>query len=321
MSLIQKIIDKLYREPRDFKIISEKYGGKENYMKILQGEAEMRKFAINNLEFPDLEILNYKPSINLNLLTGEKFIHQALFCAYSFLKHLSKKELLNYRINIFDDGSLNENAICILKSKSKNFNVISKEESLSKVEKLLPHDKFPFIHKKLMIYPIIKKMIYTHINNKGINPILDSDMLFVKRPDYFINWLNNYQSENNETFFIQDCQRCYGYSDNLINKLAIGIVPEKINGGLYSFNSEKFSFDRLENYIHNLELAEGKFYYLEQALIAIISSEYKNQIIASSNDYIVFPTKEQILNQEGVLQHYVDISKEWYFKEAWRKII
>ena len=41
--------------------------------------------------------------------------------------------------------------------------------------------------------------------------------------------------------------------------------------------------------------------------------------IAVSNEYIVYPTQQQqVQNKIGVLHHFVDLSKKWYFMSAWK---
>jgi len=42
--------------------------------------------------------------------------------------------------------------------------------------------------------------------------------------------------------------------------------------------------------------------------------------VASKSEYIVLPTEEQVDNQTGTLHHYVNESKEVYFKKAWKML-
>jgi hypothetical protein len=43
--------------------------------------------------------------------------------------------------------------------------------------------------------------------------------------------------------------------------------------------------------------------------------------ILPGDEYIVNPVAEAIENQIGILHHYVDLSKERYFKQAWRRYL
>ena len=73
--------------------------------------------------------------------------------------------------------------------------------------------------------------------------------------------------------------------------------------------------------ISELEAAEGPNYFLEQALISLLASAYHHPVLAPVEDYIVYPKPDQISKGAGVLQHYVDVSKEGYFKKAWKTVL
>ena len=64
---------------------------------------------------------------------------------------------------------------------------------------------------------------------------------------------------------------------------------------------------------------EGTNYYLEQALVAMLSAR-KAPLVMPKSNYITSPTRQQVADGDGVLQHYVADSKPWYFREAWRRV-
>ena len=51
----------------------------------------------------------------------------------------------------------------------------------------------------------------------------------------------------------------------------------------------------------------------------MLIGEVKSTILPADEN-IVNPSTKAIEGQEGKLHHYVDLSKEGYFKQAWKKI-
>lgn len=49
---------------------------------------------------------------------------------------------------------------------------------------------------------------------------------------------------------------------------------------------------------------------IQQALTAMIVGD-QEAVVGPEKDYVVYPSKEDIMNKKGILHHYVDVSKEW----------
>jgi len=318
MSVLGKLIYKFYHQPRGRREIIKKFGGEASYNLMVEGELGMKKYALNEL------ILDKKVSrnglIKLNNLTGEKFIHQSLFCIQSFFKHLTEEEASRFSVHFYDDGSLTPETKQILAERFSSIHLISYEKSIGFTHKNIPEEKYPFIYKKLRDYPQIKKLIFLHGDNTGMNTCIDSDMLFMKKPQQYLNWIFDNWNKPDKTFCILDIYRSYGYSDDIINEIWPSGVKNNINVGLYALDSKLIDIDLMEHLIKCFEAKPGSSYYIEQ-LITGIFLEKQQLEIAPREEYIVYPTTEQVLSQAGILQHYVDASKEWYFKEAWKKFI
>lgn len=68
--------------------------------------------------------------------------------------------------------------------------------------------------------------------------------------------------------------------------------------------------------MNTLEEKEGSSYYLEQALTAMLIGEQKS-IVLDKDKYKVNPS----LRDTTALHHYVDLSKKYYYTQAWKKLI
>jgi len=318
MSLLGKLLYQLYYQPLQRKHTFKKFGGKDNYNAIIRAEQDMKKYALEHLQ---MEQLSSTGKIKINLLTGEKYLHQSLFCVYSLFKQISDFEKADISVCFYDDGSLTPDLLALLAAKYPFIKVICQRTSRKNVDSILPNANYPFIHKKLDNFQLIKKLVYIHAGNSGLNCFFDSDMLFVKKPAELMKWLYENADRREHAFGIFDVMRSYGYTNDEINAVYPPGVVRNINSGLYAIHSEEIDFDLVENLLKGFECGYGPNYYQEQLITAIILERSKGLHIAPQSDFIVMPSKEQTINQHGVLHHYVAESKEWYFKAGWRQIL
>ena len=319
MSILGKLIYSLYYKPKGKKAIIQKFGGKESYMAMLAAEREMRSYALNDLMIPGN--FNDSGSFKINFLTGDQFIHQTLFCTYSFFRFLDQDEIANFSVNYYSDGTLSPELVSILRKRFPTIRIINSDETDKTLTDHLPQSKFPYLNKNVRRFPLFKKLIYPNLNNEGLLVFFDSDMLFLRRPSELLNWI--YQAERNtdRAFCIQDVQRSYGYSDEEIAHVWPKAIEHDINSGLYALHSKNLDWSFFETLLQKFEVSYGSHYYMEQLMTAIMLERSPDLFVAPKSDYIVFPLKEQVDNQVGTLHHYVNESKEYYFKEGWRRQI
>ena len=251
-----------------------------------------------------------QPDLAIWFLTGKKFWYQTLFC----IKSLLESSQQDFLIHICDDGSLDTQLIDKIRTQVPFIQIHTKAEIETRLEQSIPRAAFPYLWHKRAVYPHIKKLSDIHAGSTGWKLVLDSDMLFFQRPDLMIQWLEN----PDRPFHIFDTQNAYGYSFALMGELTGAPISEKLNVGMIGLQSESIDWAKLENWAQTLETREGTSYYLEQALSAMLVAQQQPALTGPATEYIVMPSKEQVLGKQGTLHHYVDLSKEWYFKTAWR---
>ena len=303
----QNLIDVLYRHPRANYNHKKRFGGYLNYKRILNSQKEM----ISKSEHLT-PVKSHTDGLPIYFLTGKKYLYQTLFCIQSLIKVTDKK----FRFVLIDDGTFDEEITTKIVQLLPHADIITAAIINKNLYKILPENEFPILHQKRKEYPHIKKLTDIHTIPGTWKLVLDSDMLFWNEPKQIIDWLNNPSAPLHMT----DCERSYGYSENLMEKLKGHKIPDLINVGVLGLNSEAINWKDLEHWISVLEKQEGKTYYLEQALSAMLIADLQAEALDTGN-YKVNPTKEEALNNVGVLHHYVDLSKEWYFKFAWKKLL
>ncbi|GAA3956287.1 hypothetical protein GCM10022246_07800 [Pedobacter ginsengiterrae] len=320
MSFLGKLLYKYYYRPIEKRDTIKRYGGKIKYTEMLDGEAEMRNYAFDKLAFSSP--FNNFGKFKLNFLTGEKFIHQTLFCIYSFSKWLTYEEAKNFSISLYDDKSLKKKTIELLKAKFPQLQIFTYNETVEKVKNKFPKNDYPYINKKITELFFFNKLFFLHSeNDPGLKVYLDSDMLFVNRPSDFLNWLTLNYGNSNSAFAIEDIMRSYGYDQSQIENIAKKTIDHQINAGFYGLHTKNVNFDEIERLIKDIEENYGSSYYMEQFITSLLLTSQKNLTVFPRTDYIVWPSPTDIHFQNGALHHYVDISKYGYFTKAWKKII
>jgi len=308
--MFQNLINILYRYPKSKLLQINRMGGWRNVRAIVRSRQAM-EHAATQIKCPKFS--EDTPNQEIWFLTGKKFWYQTLFC----IKSLIESSQQDFFIHICDDGSLDDELTDRILTQVPYIHVHRLAEIEERLEHALPRDQFPYLWHKRTIYPHIKKLMDVHAGTQGWKLVLDSDMLFFQRPELMIQWLEN----PDRPFHIYDTQNSYGYSFALMEQLAEAPIPEKLNVGMIGLQSESIDWNQLENWSETLERQEGASYYLEQALSAMLVAQQKEALTGPADQYIVMPSKEEVLDPNAVLHHYVDTSKEWYFKNAWRRLL
>lgn len=306
--MYQKVINTFYRIPRSKMREITRFGGYLSYLKLKQSKKQMIE---KSTDLPPMR--SFENGLPIYFLTGKKYLYQTLFCIRSLFKVSQEK----FCIYLIDDGSFDEKFISQVNKQLPGAIIVDSATIAKNIDSKLPHEEYPAIRNKRKIYPHLKKLtdIHTLSNNDQWKLVLDSDMLFWSNPKQMIDWLKAPE----KPLYMLDSQRSYGYSIELMESLCNDQVPDLVNVGLIGLASQSINWNDIEKWIVRLEEAEGTSYYLEQALSAMLING-KSSLILPKKDYIVYPSSEEIINNQGILHHYVDLSKKEYFNTEWQKV-
>jgi hypothetical protein len=286
-------------------------GGPINQFITRQGRMAMFRAA---LQLPSLNVADTSSqrSFDVHVLTGRRFWYQTAFCVRSLIFHARPVQV---RPIFYDDGTLGEYRDT-LSPIFPDHRFVSKAQARERLETHLPRNRYPFLHDRWEKYPNIRKLIDPHLGLSGWKLVLDSDILFFRRPDFLLSWMANPA----QPLHMIDMEESYGYSRVLLEKLSTNSVPKLLNVGLCGLRSESLDWDRIEWWIRELITAAGTHYYLEQALIAMIVAGRKCAI-APAFDYITWPSVEESMTPTAVMHHYVSESKAGYFRHGWKSCL
>jgi hypothetical protein len=250
------------------------------------------------------------PKYHLYFLTGAQFWFQTVFCAWSFARHTGG----TVSLHLADDGSLRRDHV---EQFHRIFGTVEIADCIgarSQLDDVLPAVAFPTLHRLWHEYVHIRKLISVHVGSTGPKLVLDSDMLFFRNPRLLTTWLSG---SGDTLLHMQDCAEQYGYPRATLARLAGRDLPEGVNVGICGLRSEWLDWNEIEAICSDLIRSYGMSYYLEQALIALVASRYRCTA-APSQDYITWPSRQQVRSKVGILHHYVAHSKPYYFGSAWK---
>lgn len=305
--LKQFLINFLYRHPKSTLELYNRFGGYSDYRKMIKSRQHMEK------ESAELSpVCSFPDGLPIYFLTGIKYLYQTLYCIQSLLKVTKTK----FKFILIDDGSFNDTIIKQITNQLPGAEVVTSSMIDNNLNFILPQKKYPYLHHKRNVYPHIKKLTDIHtLPEKGWKLVLDSDMLFWDEPTEMLDWLKSPKVP----LHMVDCKESYGYSIRLMETLCDSKIKPLLNVGAIGLNSNNINWQLLENWVKELEEAEGKTYYLEQALTAMLIGNCASEALPKDK-YIVNPYYEMVLNKKGTLHHYVDLSKKEYFNTAWKDI-
>ena len=274
-----------------------------------RGEQQMRASATSLIVPSSSETTE----LTVNLLTGNKFWHQTLYCLYS----LGTCGHTQFSAYLYDDGSLTIEQQNILKRALPRTTIIEKSEINEAIRAHLPESKFPILRRLRKSYPHIRKLTDVHTQPGSWKLVLDSDMLFFKRPEAIVGWYRDPQTP----IFMEDKDTYYGYPLDFMAELASNTIPEKINVGVIGLSSSDIDWGEVEHWCHRLLEKHGQHYFLEQAITAMLVSRFANKVQLHKDTYLVGPNSNDTgTANEVILKHYVSDSKSVYFTRDWLAI-
>ncbi len=279
---------------------------------IVERETERQRLemAAAALGLPPLPAWPGAPRLTLHLLTGRRFWYQTAFCLHSFARH-SDAEV---GAEIYDDGTFDDDLRTRLARLGPGMKFHSAASIRARLGDLLPESRFPVLRERWRNYPNLRKLTDPHLGSTGWKLVLDSDLLFFRRPAFLLDWC----AAPDRPLHAVDCEESYGYSRALMERLAGAPIPPRVNVGLCGLRSETLNWPELEAWCAELIAREKTSYYLEQALVAMLAARAQRCAVAPAADYVTKPDRAEVLAPRAVMHHYVAESKRWYFRHGWR---
>lgn len=298
-----------YHRPIGLTRKSIREGGPIQQLKTARGKREMIEAAGR---LPELLRPVADNGLTVYFMTGSRYWYQTAFCFFSLQQNVPDEVITPILI---DDGTLSESYLDKIRRVVPWVEVWSLTSIEERLDQNLPASKYPTLRERRIEQPLIRKVLDLHVGERGWKMLLDSDMLFFRRPDHMLQWLRNPQ----KPYYMVDCMTAYGYSDELRRELAGHPIPDRINIGMFGWRSDDTDVDKLEYWVKTLLEREGTHYNLTQGLCSMMYAGRESEV-APEKDYLVLPDVQEGKIPTAILHHYVAESKRAYFQYGWRHI-
>ena len=300
-----RILYLLYHRPLAAVQQSVRAGGPINQWIDLQGQRAMRTAAATLPPRPHPS----PSSLDVCFLTGKKFWYQTAFCASS-LAAVANREFSHV---FLDDGTFDNDFRRASLRLFPSATLSSCTETEQRLDEYLPTSRFPSLRAQRLTYLHLRKLTDAHAGRTGWRLVLDSDMLFFRRPAALLDWL----AAPDRPIHMLDVHDAYGYPAETMRSLATRPLPPRVNVGICGLRSDTIDWEKLEWWTTRLLALHGTSYYLEQALVALLLAD-ASPLVLPAEDYRLMPDLTECLAPTAALHHYVDLSKRGYFRHAWR---
>lgn len=245
-------------------------------------------------------------------LTGKKYWYQTAFCCWSLAQQSGRE----FSYVLIDDGSFDQSLRDECRRIFPGTTFLDRTVLDSRLDEHLPVARFPSLRNQRLTYLHLRKLTDAHVGRRGWRLVLDSDMLFFRRPDALLAWLD----APDRPIHMLDVQDAYGYPEATLTELAAHPIPHRLNVGVCGLRSEVIDWEKLEWWAAQLLARHGTSYYLEQALVALLLAD-ASPLRLSATDYLLMPSEAECRASTAALHHYVAESKRGYFRHAWRRVL
>lgn len=249
-----------------------------------------------------------KDAPEVHFLTGGKFWDQTIFCAWTLLAHAGTP----LKVVLWDDGSLRKKEINAFHRVFPGCcRVVGRTEVEPRLEEF--NRKYPTLAQRRRVYPHLRKVTDIHTMGDEWKLVLDSDMLFLRRPDRLLEWLEN----PSKPLLMCDVETSYGRNLEELESICGKKLEERLNVGVCGLQSRNIDWEEVEKWHAQLIAGDNSSYYDEQALVAMMVAD-KSPVVLDDSMYICLPDNDEIASPKGILHHYVAGAKLGYFTEAWK---
>jgi hypothetical protein len=247
----------------------------------------------------DAEAVRSAPAVSF--LTGEPFLYQTVFSAYSLLRRTARP----FRLRIHDDGSLTPAGLDLLRHLFPGLvDYETPADTEQRIETLFPRHRFPALRSARDTCALLRKLLDVHGGARGWRLFLDSDTYFHRSPDRLLEFM----AAADEACCMRDHWSNYGHPPEFLDRLCGHPVLRHVNSGLVGLRSDSIDWDQVEHWFAAMVAAGGKFVFFEQGVTAMLLSMRPCRILPP-DDYVLGPSRAEVARPTAAFHHYAGDSK------------
>jgi hypothetical protein len=224
------------------------------------------------------------------------------------IKSLFHSANTSFPVTIIDDAYLSDRAKARLRHHLKGVRIIDDEMYLKAAAKkfgrkslVFSHSYLPYVRKKagVVLFSKKKKII-----------VLDSDVLFFKRPYAVLFWIKS----TKDALYISDCEDSYSLSQAESLYYFKKKFIHKVNSGLIGVRVGVYKVELLEKVLRlHKTLSVGRPYQLQVFFAVLFAFMKKGQVQKLPAEYVVSLNPNDFSPEDNTVGHYVGPVREKYF--------
>ena len=246
-------------------------------------------------------------SAELHVLTSEKDWVNLMWSLKSFYHFVDKP----YALAVHGDASLPKEAVDAFKAHFPQARVI--EQSSARQEVLDGLGDYPQCKKFRETNTLsIKVFDFLHYLSADKMILFDSDLLFFKKPEAFLERLERTGTRVNS--FNRDVATAYAIEKSQIEQ-AGKLIADEVNSGFGIVHKDSMPLEWLEEFLSIPGMIDGHFWRIEQTMYALCASRFGVELLP--DEYRVFldgPVEGR------PFRHYVGAIRDQMYVEGMRKL-
>ena len=243
--------------------------------------------------------------IPIHVLTGGGDWLLACWMLASWFHHTGR----NWRVIIHDDGHLPPEARpAFVKMLPGVRGVSSHEADRAVLDALAGH---PACREYRLTHPLARKIFDVPTLARGERfIILDSDVLFFRKPEAILRWC---EAGAGECWFNADVRESSPLSrEEVLEKLGVELWP-RVNSGLCLLDRAAINLDLCERALRETTLLKGHIWLVEQTLFAICASAHgRGGLLGPEYEVTLAPHA----GPEAVARHYVGAVRQRFYGDG-----
>jgi hypothetical protein len=244
-------------------------------------------------------------STPIHLLTGKDDWLLACWMLASWFAATER----NWRIVIHDDGRLPDEGRAAIGAMVPGAEFIDAKTADGAVAELLTGH--PACREYRLVHPLARKIFdVPALTTSRRFIILDSDILFFRRPDVILGWC---ATETDECWFNEDVAESLPIpAQEVREKLGVTVWP-RVNSGLCLLDRSVINLDLCERALRETSLLKGHIWLVEQSLFAICASA-RNRGGLLPAQYEVSLAKQA--RPDAIARHYVGAVRQRFYSDG-----
>jgi len=213
-----------------------------------------------------------------------------------------------------DDGSLNSKDKAILQNQFRGCRLVERRESDRYYQAVA--GQYPHLVRSREKHVMLLKLADLHVySDKQRILYVDSDILFLKRPEFLLEKL---QENGGANYFNRDVGSVYIASLETLQNMT-GVMPlPRLNAGLSVLNRDDISLDKINQVLSKLDFKLrsdwiGYDHMIEQTCVAVLA-------VASSGGACHLPVEYDVSHEKQIInsicKHYVGVIRHEYELEG-----